>query len=318
MGETNGKPGLLILGPYAAEELAALGQHFTLHRLWEASDRDAFLRDVAPAIRAIGTRGELGASAALMGMLPRLEIVSCFGVGTDAIDLEHARARRIRVTNTPDVLTEDVADLGWALLLAAARRIPAGDAHVRTGAWAATGPMGLTTRVWGKRLGILGLGRIGRAVARRAQGFGMRVAYCGRSRQADQDFPYCADPVALARDSDVLMICAAGGPATQGLVGGAVLEALGPHGILVNIARGSVVDEAALLHALRNGGIAAAGLDVFLNEPRIDEAFFTLGNVVLQPHHASGTVETRAAMGALVRENLVAHFTGAKLPTPVL
>ena len=318
MHDASGKPGLLVLGPYAEEELAAFARHFTVYRLWEAADRDAFLRQVAPGIRAIGTRGEIGASAALMSQLPALEIVACFGVGTDAIDLDHARSCRIRVTNTPDVLTEDVADLGWGLLLSAARRIPAGDAHVRSSAWAARGPMALTTRVWGKRLGIVGLGRIGRAVARRAQGFGTAVAYSGRTRQAEVNLPWHADPVSLARESDMLMICTAGGAATQGLIGAAVLEALGPKGILVNIARGSVVDEAALLHALRTGGIAAAGLDVFLDEPWIDEAFFTLENVVLQPHHASGTVEARAAMGALVRENLVAHVTGAPLPTPVV
>jgi D-3-phosphoglycerate dehydrogenase len=318
MNDATGKPGLLVLGPYAEEDLAALAQHFTVHRLWQAAERDAFIRQVAPKIRAIGTRGEIGASAELMAQLPALEIVACFGVGTDAIDLAYARSRRIRVTNTPDVLTEDVADLGWALLLATARRIPAGDAHVRSGAWAAHGPMALTTRVWGKRLGIVGLGRIGRAVARRAQGFGMAVAYTGRTRQADLDLDWHADAVSLAAWADMLVVCTAGGAGTQGLVGTAVLEALGPKGIVVNIARGSVVDEAALLHALRTGGIAAAGLDVFLNEPRIDEAFRTLDNVVLQPHHASGTVETRAAMGALVRENLVAHVTGAPLPTPVI
>lgn len=313
------EPLVLQLGPIHPPCQAEADAAFGIVKAWTlpAAERDAAIEAVAGRCRAILTNSGRGADVATMARLPRLGLVACMGVGVDAIDLDWCRAHGVAVTNTPDVLTEDVADLGWGLLLAAARRIPAGDAHVRSGAWAARGPMGLTTRVWGKRLGIVGLGRIGRAVARRAQGFGMIVAYSGRTRQAEVDLPWHADPVALARASDMLMVCAAGGAGTQGLIGAAVLDALGPKGILVNIARGSVVDEAALLHALRTGGIAAAGLDVFLNEPRIDEAFFTLENVVLQPHHASGTVETRAAMGALVRQNLVAHVTGAPLPTPV-
>lgn len=311
------KPGLLVLGPYAPEELDALAQHFAVYRLWEAVDHAAFLSAVAPLIRAIGTRGELGASTELIDALPKLEIIACFGVGTDAIDLAAARARGIRVTNTPDVLTEDVADMGWALLLATARRIPAGDAHVRSGAWA-NGAMPLTTRVWGKRLGIVGLGRIGRALARRAEGFGMTVAYSARARNPDVPYAWHPDPASLAREVDFLVVCAAGGEGTKNLVAADALKALGPEGVLVNIARGSVVDETALLAALHAGAIAAAGLDVFWNEPRIDPAFAALENVVLQPHHASGTVETRAEMGKLVRENLVAHFEGRSLPTPVI
>jgi lactate dehydrogenase-like 2-hydroxyacid dehydrogenase len=310
------KPGLLVIGPYAEAELQALAERFTLHKLWEATDQDAYLARVAPDIRAIGTRGDMGASAALIAALPALEVISCFGVGTDAIDISAARARGIRVTNTPDVLTEDVADMGFALLLATARRIPAGDAYVRSGAWAEAS-MGLTTRVWGKRLGILGLGRIGRAVARRAQGFGMPVAYADQIRHADIEHDHHADVVSLARAVDMLIVCAAGGEGTRGLIDAAVLDALGPQGILVNISRGSVVDEPALLAALREGRLGAAGLDVFHNEPAIDPGFAALPNVVLQPHHASGTVETRAAMGRLVRENLEAHFDGRPLPTAV-
>jgi D-3-phosphoglycerate dehydrogenase len=317
MTDGGDKPELLVLGPYTDPEMEALARHFAVHRLWEATERDAFLARVAPGVRAIGTKGELGASAALMDALPALEIVACYGVGVDAIDLDRARARGIRVTNTPDVLTEDVADMGWALLLATARRIPAGDAFVRSGAWAKDA-MALTTRVWGKRLGVVGLGRIGRAVARRAEGFGMTIAYSGRSGREDAPYPWHPDPASLARESDMLVVCASGGPETRGLVGAATIAALGPKGILVNVSRGSVVDEAALLDALENGGIAAAGLDVFLDEPRIDERFRALENVVLQPHNSSGTVETRAAMGALVLENLVAHFAGKPLPTPVV
>ena len=310
------KPGLLVVGPYAEAEMDALGRSFTLHRLWEATDKPSFLQQTGPRIRAIGTRGDLGASAGLINALPALEIIACFGVGIDAIDLPAARARGIHVTNTPDVLTEDVADMGLALLLATARRIPAGDVHVRSGAWS-QGSMPLTTRFSGKRLGIVGLGRIGRAVARRAQGFGLSIAYTDQAPVPGQPFEFHADPVSLAGAVDFLIVCAAGGDGTRGLIDAKVLAALGSRGILVNISRGTVVDEPALLAALRNGTLGAAGLDVFHNEPHIDPGFAALPNVVLQPHHASGTVETRVAMGELVRANLEAHFAGRPLLTPV-
>jgi D-3-phosphoglycerate dehydrogenase len=310
------KPDLLLLGPYNEPEMDLLAERFTVHRLWETADPDALLARLAPGLRAVATKGELGASAALMERLPALEIVACYGVGVDAIDLGHARARGIRVSNTPDVLTEDVADMAWALLLATARRIPAGDAHVRGGAWA-EGPMAMTTRIWGKRLGIVGLGRIGSAVARRAEGFGMAVAYSGRGLREDAPHDWHPDPASLAAASDMLVVCASGGPGTKGLVGKDAIAALGPEGILVNVSRGTVVDEAALLDALETGGIAAAGLDVFQNEPRIDPRFLALENVVLQPHNSSGTRETRMAMASLVVENLLAHFAGGPLPTPV-
>jgi lactate dehydrogenase-like 2-hydroxyacid dehydrogenase len=314
--EAESKPGLLVVGPYAEPEMEALGRSFAVHRLWEAADTSTFLRQVGPSIRAIGTRGELGAKAELIEALPALEIIACFGVGTDAIDLAAARARGIHVTNTPDVLTEDVADMGFALLLATARRIPAGDAYVRGGTWAQAN-MALTTRFWGKRLGIVGLGRIGRAVARRAKGFGLSIAYTDQSSLAAEPFDFYPDVASLAGAVDFLIVCAAGGEGTRGLIDARVLAALGPQGILVNIARGSLVDEAALLSALWEGRLGAAGLDVFQNEPHIDPGFAALPNVVLQPHHASGTVETRAAMGDLVRANLEAHFAGRPLLTPV-
>jgi D-3-phosphoglycerate dehydrogenase len=311
------KPELLLVGALSPEVEAAMERDYVVHRLWQASDPQALLREVGPRVRALGTRGDLGADTALLGALPKLEIVACFGVGVDAIDLELARARGIRVTNTPDVLTDDVADMGMALLLAAARRIPAGDLFVRSGAWR-NGPMPLTTAVSGKRLGILGLGRVGRALARRAAGFNLTIAYCNPQPKTDVPFHWYADVVSLAAQVDFLVICAAAGAGTRGLVDGAALEALGPEGILVNIARGMIVDEPALLSALRERRIAAAGLDVFSNEPSINPAFATLDNVVLQPHNGSGTVETRSAIGRLMRENLAAHFAGARLPTPVL
>ncbi len=311
------KPEVLMIGPYPAWDMEDLEGRYVIHRLWEAEDRAGFLASHADGIRAIATRGELGASADLMKALPNLEIVSCYGVGTDAIDLTFARDNKIRVTNTPDVLTEDVADLGMALMLAAARQLPAGDAYVRDGSWA-QGNMGLTTRVCGKRVGVVGMGRIGAAFARRAAAFDCPISYFARTPKPDLNYTFVDDLVELARQSDFLVITLAGGEGTRGSVSAEVIEALGPGGILVNISRGTTVDEAALLDALGQGKIRGAGLDVFLNEPRIDPRFAALQNAVLQPHHGSGTVETRQAMGKLVRDNLAAHFAGRPLLTPVV
>lgn len=307
---------ILMIGPYPQWDMTDIEGRYTLHKLWEAPDRNAFIAQHAPSIRAIATRGELGASAELMASLPKLEIVSCYGVGTDAIDLAYARSRGIAVTNTPDVLTEDVADLGIGLLLATARAIPQGDAYVRSGRWAA-GNMNLVARVHGKRLGIAGMGRVGAATARRAAAFGCDIGYFDLGPRAELPYRFVGDLVELARQSEFLIVTMAGGDATKALIGADVLEALGPDGILINISRGSTVDEPALLAALEGGGIKGAGLDVFWNEPRIDPRFLALDNVVLQPHHASGTVETRKAMGQLVRDNLAAHFAGQPLLTPV-
>jgi lactate dehydrogenase-like 2-hydroxyacid dehydrogenase len=312
-----GRPELIVTGPYPENDMRALAQDYHLHLLWEAGDRLAYLKRVGAAVRGIATRGDLGAGAALMDACPKLEIIACFGVGVDGIDLDHARARGIRVTNTPDVLTDDVADMGLALLLATAREIPRGDAYVRTGKWASD-QMELTRRFNGKRLGIVGLGRIGRAVAKRAAGFNMEIAYTDPVQASDVPYVWHPDVVSLADAVDFLILCAAGGGGTAQLINAAVLKALGTDGILVNIARGNIVDEAALLHALASGGIAGAGLDVFAHEPSINSAFLSLLNVVLQPHHASGTRETRRAMGQLVRDNLAAHFVGKPLLTPVL
>ena len=310
------KPAILIIGPYPAWDLDALEAQYRVVRFWEAADKEKLLAAEGPAIRAIGTRGELGASAELMRRLPRLEIVACYGVGTDAIDLDHARAHGIRVTNTPDVLTTDVADLAVGLLLATARQIPRGDAHVRDGSWS-QGNMDLVTRVSGKLVGIAGMGRIGTAVAKRLAAFDCDIAYYARAQRAGVAYEFVPDLTALARRSEFLIVTLAGGEGTRGIVSAQVLDALGPEGILVNVSRGSTVDEPALLAALAAGRIKGAGLDVFWNEPRIDKRFAALGNVVLQPHHGSGTVETRKAMGKLVRDNLAAHFAGAALITPV-
>ncbi len=310
------KPGLLIVGELPAWDLEALSERFDLHLYYATEDKAGLLARGRDSIRAIATKGEIGADAALMDALPKVEIIACYGVGYDLIDVEAAKARGIRVTNAPDVLTEEVADMAIGLLLAAARRIPFGDAWVRDGSWKAKGAMPLTRRVWGKRVGIVGLGRIGSAIARRCEAFGMAVSYSARARK---DLPYAwyPTPAAMAPHVDILIVSAAGGAETRGLVDHATIEALPSGAMFCNVARGTVVDEAALLDALRSGRIAAAGLDVFLNEPDIDPAFATLDNVVLQPHAASGTVETRKAMGKLMRDNLEAQMDGKPLLTPV-
>ncbi|MBX4936142.1 2-hydroxyacid dehydrogenase [Rhizobium binae] len=308
---------ILMTGAYPEWDMVDLEAKYRVHRLWEATDRQELITRVGKDVRAIATRGEIGASAELMKQLPKLEIVSCYGVGTDAIDLAYARANGIRVTNTPDVLTEDVADIAIGLLLATARQIPQADVFVRAGQWG-NGAMPLVTRVSGKKVGLAGMGRIGKAIARRAAAFGCDIAYFARNEHADVAYAYQPDLVALADWADFLIVIVPGGQATMKIIDAEVLKALGPHGMLINVSRGTTVDEEALIAALENGTIQAAGLDVFLNEPKIDARFLTLQNVVLQPHHGSGTVETRKAMGQLVRDNLAAHFAGNPLTTPVV
>jgi lactate dehydrogenase-like 2-hydroxyacid dehydrogenase len=310
------KPTILMTGAYPAWDIEALEHNYQTLRLYEASDAEAFIVAHASDIRAIATRGDLGASAALMNKLPNLEIISVFGVGTDAVDLAHARSHSIKVTNTPDVLTDDVADLGVALLLAAARHIPQGDRLVRAGTWP-QGGLPLVTKVSGKKLGIVGMGRIGAALAKRLSAFDCDISYFARSEKDGSPFKFQPDLLALARDSEFLIVTLSGGDSTKNMINADVLAALGTNGILVNVSRGTTVDETALISALQNKTIKAAGLDVFWNEPNINPAFFTLDNAVLQPHHASGTVETRKAMGQLVRDNLAAHFAGKPLLTPV-
>jgi lactate dehydrogenase-like 2-hydroxyacid dehydrogenase len=304
-------------GPYAPWDMEALTATYTLHKLWEAADAERFIAKCAASIRAIATRGELGASGELIAALPRLEIIACHGVGTDAIDLTAARSRGIRVTNTPDVLNGDVADMAVGLSLALLRRIPQADAYVRSGAWV-TRNMDLVTRLYGKRVGVVGLGRIGKTVARRLSGFDVEIGYFARAPRADSPHTFFASLIDLAAWSDLLIVTVAGGADTRGLVNAEVLRALGPQGFLVNVSRGSTIDEPALLDALERSAIAGAALDVFWNEPRIDPRFIALPNVVLQPHHASATVETRRLMGQLVRDNLQAHFDGRPLLTPVV
>lgn len=310
------KPEIVVLRPYVPSVMAALEQDFVLHRMWEAEDTAGLLAE-AQAARGIATMGDVGDDASLMEALPNLEIVACMGVGVDAIDLAHARNNGIAVTYTPDVLNDEVANTAIALLLAVTRQVCLGDRYVREGRWLAEGPMALNRSVVGKRCGILGLGRIGKAIARRAETLGCEIAYHGRHEQRDQPYRYYADLVEMARDSDIVIVICPGGAATHGLVDRAVLDALGPQGVFVNVARGSVVDEPALVAALAEGRLGAAGLDVFAEEPKVPEALLTMENVVLQPHVGSATIETRTAMCQLVLDNLRAHFAGQPLLTPV-
>ncbi len=291
-----------------------LAEAYALHCLWEADDLPAFLERAREA-RGLVTTGSVGADAALIEALPKLEIIANFGVGVDKVDFGAVNARGIVVTVTAGVLTDAVADLALALWLAVLRRVAEADRFVRAGRWP-EGPFGSGRGARGRTAGILGLGQIGRAVAARLSGFGVEIAYSDLAAAPDVPYSYMADPVALAGESDFLIVCAAGGAGTAGLVDAAVLSALGPDGILVNIARGSIVDEAALVAALQAGGIAGAGLDVFADEPNVPRALREMDNVVLMPHQASNTVETRIAMGENVLANLAAHFAGGPVPTP--
>jgi len=311
MTRTDSKPDLLQLGSYAPAHQAQLDAAFTPH-LQEALDADPAL---AQRIRGIVTRSNVKVPAEILARLPKLEIISTFGVGYDGLPLAAAAARNIPVTNTPDVLNTAVAELCVGMLLGLLRRLPASDRFVREGQWT-KGTMPLGVSLSGKRVGIVGLGRIGKDIARRLEPFGVTLAYYGRS---DQHLAYRfeADLVQLARDSDILIVAAPGGPETDKLIDRAVMDALGASGYLVNIARGSLVDEAALIDALEQKTLGGAALDVFEREPHADARLAALENVLLAPHLGSATVETRQAMMDLVLENLRCHFAGKALPTPV-
>ena len=308
------KPDVLVVAPLFAPTLAQLEGEFHCHRYFAASDPAALLAEVGSRVR--GVASFLSMPRDLFAKLPALEIISNFGVGVDGIDLAEAKRRGVIVTNAPEVLNDCVADTALGLTLNLLRRFPRAEAHLRSGDWAVQGPFALATSLGGKTMGILGLGRIGEAIARRSLACGMQIRYHNRRRK-DIAYAYEPDPIALARASDVLMIAIPGGEETRRLVGVEVLDALGREGYLVNIARGSVVDEPALLRYLQEKRIAGAGLDVFADEPNVPPAFFALENAVLLPHVASATVETRTAMGNLQLENLRRHFSGRPVLTRV-
>jgi hydroxypyruvate reductase len=296
--------------------MAPLQQAFTVHERLHETDPVAF-DAVASRIRAIAASGESKVGAALFERLPALEIVSVMGVGYDGIDVAEAKRRNVVVTHTPNVLNDEVADLAIALMLAVARRIPQADRYVRAGHWPLKGPMPLARKMSGARIGLVGMGRIGQAIAQRALAFGMSVAYTARSPRPALPYAYCPTTRELAAQCDFLVVITPGGEATRKLIDADVLSALGPNGYLINVARGSVVDEAAVIEALAEGSIAGAALDVFENEPHVPELLRLADNVVLTPHIGSATTQTRHAMAALAFDNLKAHFEGRPLPCPV-
>ncbi|HZT47312.1 MAG TPA: 2-hydroxyacid dehydrogenase [Hyphomicrobiaceae bacterium] len=313
------KPGLLNTGPMMSLIEEGLEAAFVVHRLQQATDAESLLKRIAPDVRAICTGGHTGVRTdeALMARFPGLKVIGNFGVGYDTIDIPAAAARGIVITNTPDVLTEEVADTAIGLLLATVREFYDAEKWLRDGRWPKEGDYRLTASLRDRSVGIAGFGRIGKAIARRLEAFGLTVSYFGRNPQAGVSNRYYKDLVAMARDVDTLIVVTPGGPATTNLVNAAVLEALGPRGVLINVARGSVVDEAALIAALRARKIWRAGLDVFVGEPNVNPALLALDNVTLLPHVGSASNYTRDAMGQLVVDNLLAFAAGKPPLTPV-
>lgn len=311
---------ILVPGPVGATLIAGLAG-FRLHEPWKLEDpveREAMLAQCAPLIRGIARGFEPKVNAALIDRLPKLEIVASFGVGYDAVDAVHAARRGVIVTNTPDVLTEETADTAMGLLLMTVRELSASERYLRAGRWTTEGhfPVSLGT-LRDRTVGIVGLGRIGAAIARRVEASAVPVVYHNRSPKPDAPWRYYPSLVEMARDVDTLVLALPGGASTMGIINAEVLEALGPRGVVINIGRGSAIDEEALIGALAERRIFAAGLDVFRNEPHIDPRFLTLDNVVLLPHVGSSSLLTRNAMDQLVADNLRSWFTEGRPLTPV-
>jgi hydroxypyruvate reductase len=307
---------LLQVSPLPPFVIERLEKEFTLHDFLNSDAPDKLLDEVGPRIRGILAGGMKGANANLINRLEALEIIASFSVGYDATDVAAAQARGVIVTHTPEVLTGDVADLAMTFILMAPRRIGESERFLRSGKWL-QGRMDLGTTVRGKRLGILGLGRIGSAVARRAEVFGLHIAYHDIKPMGDLAYRSYPTLLELAEASDILLVACEGGQATRGLINGPVLDALGPDGFLINAARGTIVDQGAMVAALQKGRIAGAALDVFDGEPEVPAELLAMENVILTPHIASSTNETRRAMGDLVYDNLRAHFDGRPVLTPV-
>jgi lactate dehydrogenase-like 2-hydroxyacid dehydrogenase len=312
------KPDVLLLGNFTDATVAELSRRCTLHRFFDFTlPPPGLTPEVAQRIRAIATEANRGANRALIEMLPKLELIAGFGVGYDKIDLAAAGARNIPVTNTPGVVGAEVADLAIGLMLASARQIVYADRFVRDGSWA-KGPIGLGRSVGGKTLGVIGLGAIGRAAADRGAAFRMRVLYHGPRAKPDAPYGHIADVVELARASDFLIVACKGGPETRHIVSAAVIDALGPNGTLINVARGTCVDERALVAGLRAGRLGFAALDVYEDPLHPSPELLALPNVIVQPHQGTATVETRNRIGQLMIDNISAHFAGKPLLTPVL
>ena len=312
------KADVLMMAQMAPMIIEGVGKAFALHKLWEAPDSERLIGELSPRLRAIAAGGPVHDRVGpdFMAKFPKLEIISSFGVGYDHVDAKWAGEHGIVVTNTPDVLNEEVADTALGLLLCTVRELPQAERHLRAGKWA-NGDYRLTTSLRGRRAGVVGLGRIGKTIARRLEAFGLPVAYHGRTAQAGVSYRYYPDLVEMARDVDVMIVITPGGAATRHLIDAKVLEALGPNGILINVSRGSVVDQDALIAALKERKILSAGLDVYANEPHVPPELMAMENVVLLPHVGSGSVPTRNAMNQLVIDNLLAWTAGKKPLTPV-
>lgn len=307
----------LVIGPYSDADKAALQDSFDPVMIAAPADIAGLDDATRAGIKAAAFKGHTPFGGDMMDLLPNLGLIANYGVGYDAIDVSAASTRGVKVTNTPDVLNDDVADLAVALLLMTGREMEHASNWARSGNWKSNGEYRLIRKVSGGKAGIVGLGRIGREIADRLAGFKMDIHYFARSEKDTPGWTYHADPVSLAQSVDYLIVALVGGKETENFVSKEVIKALGPRGIIVNISRGTTIDEAAMLDALESGAIAGAGLDVFLNEPNIDERFYALPNVVIQPHQGSGTVETRAEMAALQRANVAAFQAGDALITPV-
>lgn len=310
------KPDVLVLVPARPKAMTQLDTTYTLHRLDLADDRQAFLKDHGPRCTAIVTNGHAALTRDDLGFLPNLEIVTCFSAGFESIDDAALRERGIALTNSSDALCDDVADTAVLLALACRRHLVAAHDYVKSGTWGQEGMFPLLSAMKGKRAGIVGLGTIGKAIARRLDPMRVELGYTARSAK-DVSYRHFPDAATLAGWADILIIAVPGGTGTEQLINATVIDALGPSGTLINIARGSVIDEAAMIDALRSGRLGSAGLDVYLNEPDPDPALTELPNVTLYPHHASGTTETRDAMAQTVVDNLAAHYSGQPLLTPV-
>lgn len=307
---------VLIADPIHEPTQQILEETYDCFRLYEAKDKAALLAQLADELTVFATHSGYGIKPDEIRALPKLGLVANVGVGIDTIDVADCTQHDVKVCNTPDVLTEDVADMALALLLATVRQIPRGDRYVRDGEWLKAN-MWFTDTLQQRQVGVVGLGRIGRAIARRCEAFNTTIAYTGPNRKSDVPYEYHADIVTLAHWADVLIAACPGGPATAGLVSAEALTALGPKGVFVNIARGSVVDQDALVSLLQSGQLGSAGLDVFADEPKVPDALLNMDNVVLQPHQGSATVPTRMAMGQLVIDNIAAWFAGQPLVTAV-
>ncbi len=309
---------LLMTGPLMRMVMQQLDAAFEVHRLWEAADPDALIAEVGDKIEAIAVGMHSNVDGPLMSRLPNLKIVSNFGVGYDTVDAKWAGKNGIYVTNTPDVLTEEVADTALGLILSTVRQLSESERYLRAGRWEKDGPFPLSkATLRDRRVGIIGLGRIGKAIAKRLDAFRVPVVYHGRSEQAQVDYGYYPDLAKMARDVDILVNVAPGGPATHHMINAAILDELGPDGILINVGRGSVVDEKALVAALKDGRILSAGLDVFESEPHVPAELIAMEHVVLLPHVGSASVFTRNQMGQLVVDNITTYFETGKPITPV-